>query len=566
MITPEPSGVPYSTPKLHQSGVRGGGSIRRWPILIGALALAAVLRAAPVSPGLTQKIDRLFAAWDRPDVPGVIVAVARDGETIHARGYGMANLEHGIALTPETVSESGSVAKQFTAAAVVLLAQRGRLSLDDSIRRHLPELPAALADAITVRMLLNHTSGLRDIHGLFDLMGRPSYTSAHDNDAVLRVMSRQRRLNFAPGTEYLYCNAGYILAALIVQRASGRAFGAFCTAELFQPRGMTHTRWRDDFTAPVPGRATGYARRSGGGYRIDTPYSNLVGNGGLLTTVGDLLRWTASFDGATGEWGEVVRVLQTPSRLKDGRVLDYGLGLGITDYAGLREISHGGATSGYKTFLARFPEQRLALALLGNAGEFNPAAVSRALIRTVLELPPAVAPPRIAVAGQTLESLAGLYHSARTDERLKLTVRNGKLLGGGTELIPTGPGRFTAAGGRTKFAFSATPARRLTITTHNGAVDFVPVAAAKPSAAQLAAYAGEYYSEELEVTHTVTVSDGRLAVAHWPGRALRAEPTFADGFQLGRGWHATFTRDAAGGIDGCELSNGRCRRVKFGRR
>jgi CubicO group peptidase (beta-lactamase class C family) len=218
------------------------------------LILAPILFAAPASPELTAKIDALFAKWDRRDSPGVIVAIARDGETIHARGYGMANLEHGIALTPETISESGSVAKQFTAAAVVLLAGRGKLSLDDSIRKHLPEMSAAVCDAITVRMLLNHTSGLRDIHGLFDLMGRPSYSSFHDNAEVLRVMSRQRQLNFAPGTEYLYCNASYLLAAVIVARVSGQSFGAFCDEHVFRPRGMTHSRWREDFRAVVPGR------------------------------------------------------------------------------------------------------------------------------------------------------------------------------------------------------------------------------------------------------------------------------------------------------------------------
>jgi hypothetical protein len=188
------------------------------------------------------------------------------------------------------------------------------------------------------------------------------------------------------------------------------------------------------------------------------------------------------------------------------------------------------------------------------------------LARVVLDLPPGPVPKRIPVARDALESLAGLYHSAQTDDLLKLTVRNGKLLGGGTELIPTGPGRFSNASGRTTFVFSAAPGRRLTIGTLNGVVDYMPVVPAKPSVAQLAAYAGTYYSEELEVTHTVTVNDGRLEMRHWPGSGLRAEPTFADGFQLGRGWHATFTRDAAGHIDGCELTNGRCRRVKFGRR
>jgi CubicO group peptidase (beta-lactamase class C family) len=214
-----------------------GRGIRSAALGIAALVVAFVqpISAKPASPELATKIDRLFAEWDHPDTPGVIVAISLDGETIFSRGYGMANLEHGIPMTPETVTESGSVAKQFTASAVVLLAQRGKLSLDDPIRKYLPELPPELADGIKIRMLLNHTSGLRNIHGLFDLLGRPSYSAMHDDAEVLRVMSRQRQLNFVPGAEYLYCNSGYVLASIIVQRASGQSFEAYCEENIFRP-------------------------------------------------------------------------------------------------------------------------------------------------------------------------------------------------------------------------------------------------------------------------------------------------------------------------------------------
>lgn len=537
-------------------------------LYVGAFTAAVLVQSLVVAaptPDLTARIDALFSKWDRPDSPGAIVAVARAGETLHARAYGMADLEHGIALTPGTVSESGSVAKQFTAAAVVLLAQRGRLSLDDSIRRHLPELPAELAEGITVRMLLNHTSGLRDIHGLFDLLGRPSYSSFHDNAEVLRVMSRQRRLNFEPGTEYLYCNAAYILATVLVQRASGQEFGAFCQEHLFTPRGMTDTRWRQDFSAVIRGRATGYAPAAAGGFRIDTPYSNLVGNGGLLTTVGDLLRWNASLDHATGEWAEVVRLLQTPSRLKDGRILDYGLGLAIGEQAGTLEISHSGATSGYRTFLTRFPQHHVSIALLANRSDFNPGAVAQSLARLVLDLP-SPKPAHHAVTANDLASHGGLYHCARTDEFVTLRARDGNLQVDNTTLRPTGPGTFVSPGGRATYAFAAGMPRRLTVTTTNATLDFDPVTPARPSPDDLAAYAGKYHSEELDVTHTVAVRDGKLTVSHWPGATTTATPTMRDGFRINRAWHGTFTRDARGAVDGYELTNGRCRRVRFDRR
>ncbi len=523
--------------------------------------------AAPASPELTAKIDSLFAKWAKPDSPGVIVAIAQGGETIHARGYGMANLEHGVPLTPDTISESGSVAKQFTAAAVVLLSLRGRLSLDESIRKHLPEMAASICDSITVRMLLNHTSGLRDIHGLNDLLGRPSYSSQHDNAGVLRVMSRQRRLNFEPGTEYLYCNASYVLAAIIVERVGGKSFNAFCEEELFRPRGMTHTRWRDDFVAVVPGRASGYAPRRGGGYRIDLPYSNIVGSGGLLTTVGDLLKWNASLEGATGEWAELARLLQTPSRLKNGRAINYGLGLTIDEATpGRREISHGGSTSGYRTFLTRLPEHRLAVALLGNAADFDGAAASRAVLQAVLGSPRTERPKGIKLGAAELAAAAGMYHSAQADSLVTLTVRDGRLHQGATALIPTGPGTFANANGRAELVFGGGSQRSFVLTTTNEVVTYSAVATATPTAAQLVAYAGTYYSEELEVVCKVTVRDGKLSLGRWPEPERTGEPTFADGFRFAGGWHATFTRDASGRVTGCELTNGRCRRVRFERR
>jgi CubicO group peptidase (beta-lactamase class C family) len=537
--------------------------------LVLTCLLPSVLAAA--SPAdLAPRLDALFARWDQPGSPGVIVGVARAGQTLHARGYGQANLEHGIPLTAESISESGSVAKQFTAAAVALLAVREKLSLDDPVRRHLPELSEQLAGAITVRMLLNHTSGLRDIHGLFDLLGRPSYTSHHDNAEVLRVMSRQRSLNFPPGTEYLYCNASYILAAVIVERVSGESFNAFCTRELFAPHGLRQTRWRDDYAAIVPGRASGYEPVRGGGFRLDTPHSNLVGNGGLLTTVGDLLRWNASLDGATGEWAKVVRLLQTRAQLTDGRTLDYALGLMFDDTPDQPQISHGGATSGYRTFLTRYPAQGLSIAVLANVADFDATAAARQIARVVLELPPPPAPPaRDQGRAGDAAAWAGLYHCGQTDELLRLTSRAGRLTAGNTTLVATGPQTFATASGRTSYAFSQTPGepgRRLRIDTINGTTNYVAVAEVAPAPDALAAYAGLYYSEELDVTRRVEVQKGKLAFHFWPAAPVAATPTFADGFQAPGGWHATFVRDSGGRIAGVVLSNGRCRRVKFVRR
>lgn len=534
-------------------------------VVVMGLLCAVAGRAADEAQ--LRKIDALFGRWDLKDSPGVIVAIMEEGKIVHARGYGMANLEHSVPLTPDTISESGSVAKQFTAAAVAILHVRGKLSLDDSVRKHIPEL-SAVYQPVTVRMLLNHTGGVRDIHGLNDLLGRPSYSSPQNNTLAVRILARQQRLNFEPGTEYLYSNGGYVLASEVVARVSGKSFGAFCDEEVFAARGLKRTRWRNDFTAVIPGRATGYAKGQADKYRIDLPYSNLIGNGGVLTTVGDLLAWTETLaKPPNDEWRKVVTLLETPSKLKDGRIIRYGLGLQVGDYAGLPEIGHGGATSGYRTYLTRFPTKNLAIAVLGNAADFDGAGATYGITRILLGVnAPQVKEVKI---GGPVDGFTGMYHSTSADQIMRLTAQGGTLMGGGSALVRTGASTFASRSGSTQLAFSevdaAGRARRLTVTTENGITTFAAKDAAKPSAADLAAYTGTYRNAELGVPVVFAVDNGKLTSEMWPGPAGAGQPTLADGFIYRSGWHITFVRDAAGNVTGAEATNGRVRRVLFER-
>lgn len=535
--------------------------------------LAPWLAAAELPPETVAAIDRLFARWDKPDTPGAIVAIARGGETVFARGFGMANLEHGIPLTADTLSETGSVAKQFTASAVTLLAVRSQLSLDDSLKKHLPEVPDFGRD-ITLRMLLDHTSGIRDMHGLFDLLGRPTYTTPHENAEVLELVCRQRDLNFPPGTEYVYSNTGYLLISFVIERVSGRPFAEFCRDEVFIPRGMMRTAWRTQFNKIVPGRASAYTMEAPGVFRTDLPYSNIHGNGGLLTTVGDLLRWNESFERAEGEWAEVVRLMQTPSKLKSGDPIENGLGLRIARHRGLEEISHSGATAGYSTYLTRFPSERLSIAVLGNLSGLDGGAYAYRIADTLLG--PALAPPeprptRIALSADQLATHAGLFHNAGHDLLVRTAMNDGKLTMNGVEVAPIAPHTFLSLATGARLVFS--PVRdgqpqRLTFTSNRIARSYAAVPSAKPTAAQLTEYAGDYHCPELDVAIPVTVRDGALSMRIRPAPAMSAEPTFADGFWLGRAWHVTFARDAEGRVNGFEATsaNGRCRRVKFVRR
>jgi len=278
----------------------------------------------------------------------------------------MADLEHDVPNTPETIFEAGSVSKQFTAAAVLLLAQEGKLSLDDPARKYIPELPDYGAP-LTIRHMLQHTSGLRDWGEVASIAGWPRTTRVHTHAHVLDIVKRQKALNFPSGTQWSYSNTGYNLAAVIVSRVSGKSFAEFSQDRIFKPLGMSHTSWRDDFTRIVKGRAIAY-EQSGSEFRMDMPFENVHGNGGLLTTVGDLLKWNENFVAPKVGDAAFLKIEQEPGRFNDGKAHDYALGLYVRPYKGVPEVSHSGSTAGYRAHLTRYPQQHLSVAVLCNVG------------------------------------------------------------------------------------------------------------------------------------------------------------------------------------------------------
>jgi CubicO group peptidase (beta-lactamase class C family) len=343
-------------------------------VLAGAVSVgvAAVSRQAPPWQG---RVDQVFSAWDRRDSPGCAVAVYKDGKIAYERGYGMADLEHDVAISPETVFYAGSVSKQFTAFAAALAISQQRLSLDDPIRKYLPELPE-YASPITVRHLVHHTSGLRDFYTLLSIAGRRQ-DSLFDNPAVLRLAARQKNLNFPPGDDYLYSNTGYALLAIVVGRSANMSFGTFADANMFKPLGMTVTHFGDDSARLVRNRAYGYSRSAEGQLRLHTPAGERVGAGGLLTNVRDLLQWDENFyHGRVGGLGLVEQV-QTPGALNNGKPLTYAWGLQLGSYRGQRIVEHGGSLGGYRAHLLRFPDQHLTVACLCNLASIAPGGLAR---------------------------------------------------------------------------------------------------------------------------------------------------------------------------------------------
>ncbi|MDH5235510.1 MAG: beta-lactamase family protein, partial [Gemmatimonadota bacterium] len=334
--------------------------------IVALLALCSASAATPLGaqrPDVGALADRVFKAYT-PSAPGCVVGVAQEGKMLLERAYGAADLETGTPLTAGSILEAGSVSKQFTASAIILLALEGKLRLDDDIRRYFPELPV-YERPVTVRMLLDHTSGLRDWGSLMGIAGWPRGSRVYTHPHVLEIIARQRALNYPPGDRYSYTNSGYNLLAMLVERVSGQPFPAFTKARLFDPLGMTHTSWRDDFSRVVPGRAQAY-QPSQSGFKLDMPFEDIFGNGGLLTTVGDLLKWNDALTKRT-LGAALVDSLQRQGVLTSGERITYAAGLVVDTYRGTPRIGHSGSTAGYRAYLARYPAQRdLSVAVLCN--------------------------------------------------------------------------------------------------------------------------------------------------------------------------------------------------------
>jgi len=548
--------------------------------LLGFLVAAGTTAAgqqqtpAPATPELSTqaKVDRVFERWNRSDTPGCAVGVEVDGKPVLIRAYGMANLEYGLKIRPDTIFESGSVAKQFTAAAIALLVQDGKLSLDDPVRKYVPELPD-FGTPILIRHFLNHTSGLRSQWPLMGLSGRPTGRAVHTVDEILELVGRMKELNFKPGDEFLYNNTGYTLLGVVVARASGKSLDAFCQERLFKPLGMIHTQWRDDFTEIVPDRATAYGRKSDGTFYTLMSFTDVIGNGGLLTTVGDLLIWNENLDNPRVGGRALIEQLETRGRLNDGFENEYAQGLVVTTYKGLREVSHGGSTAGYQTFLARFPEARLSIAVLSNVTASGPARLAHEVADIYLagKLKEPAKPVAAVVPAETLKRYVGVYREPLTDAAMRVELdKDGKTLQiSGQAVVPLSGTTFSTADGSRQAAFEPGPAGSpLRMRDSDGRSkprlwEAVPPFAPKP--ADLEAYAGTYHSEEIDTTYTIYIDGGKLKVRFRPAQRFELTPVYADAFE-GDGDVLRFTRDGSGRVDGFLVYAVRVRHLRFVRR
>jgi CubicO group peptidase (beta-lactamase class C family) len=491
----------------------------------------------------------------------------------------MADLDHDITINPETVFHVASISKQFTAAAILLLAQEGKLSLDDDVRKYIPELPDFGA-LITIRHLIHHTSGLRDQWSLLGLAGWRYSLDLITDDDVLDVMSRQKELNFLPGEKHVYCNTGYTLLAQIVKRVSGQSFREFTTSRIFKPLDMKSTHFRDDHAEIVKHIAYGYVNGEGGnGYRLSVTNFDTVGATSLLTTVEDLAQWDENFYNPRVGGAALVQQQLERGKLNSGKELDYAAGLVHGKYRGLRTIDHGGADAGYRADLLRFPEQHFSVACLCNKGEIQPGMLTQKVADIYLaedfKEPPAVhAEPSakaVAVPEERLAQYAGLYWKKDDEEARRIVFKDGKLFVALSsderrELTALSDNRFQPGDSPVVYTFeqAAAGAQRLSIQPPGEEKPdvFDRAAEFQPTASQLAGYAGDYVSAEIEPVYRILVEDGGLVLKRLKSKPQKLEPTVQDYFEAQTG-NIHFQRDSAGKVTGFVLDTGRIKNFRF---
>jgi CubicO group peptidase (beta-lactamase class C family) len=534
---------------------------------------------------LKKRVDSLFARWDKPNSPGCALGVIKDGEFIYRRGYGMANLENDIPINASSVFDVGSVSKQFTAACIVLLSQQGKLSLGDDVRKYIPELPD-YGKTITIRHLLMHTSGLRDYSELMDLAGYQLEEVTTTRDA-LGILVRQKALNFEPGEEWLYSNSGFFLAAVIVERVSGQSMQRFAQENIFGPLGMTATMYLDNHTALVPHRATGYGPREGGGFQINMSNWEQTGDGSIQTSVEDLLRWDGNFYTPKVGGQDLIDQLLTRGLLNSGGKLHYALGLDVGTYRGLDIVEHGGGWAGYRAELIRFPKQRFSVVLLCNLATIKPFPLAENVADLYLTFPmKQQQSPESGAYGVKakatftdveLSRYLGSYRNPRNEITRQIILRNGKLFyvggkGNDTELEPVSRDEFQMVGTPIPVHVKFTSALSGKISGMQTAVEndqpivfesFTPTVLRRE---QLAAYAGTYSSEELDVNCSIALQDSQLVVRRKRVDQKPMVPTIVDVFRSDDIGVFRFLHDNGKAVTGFTLSTERVRNVMFKKR
>ena len=544
-------------------------------ILVSALSAAF---AQTLPPAITNKIDSIFQKWDRTSTPGCAVGIVRNDSLIFAKGYGMANLEYGVPISPLTIFHMASVSKQFTAYSIVLLARQGKLNLDDDIRKYLTWWPD-VKEKITIRNLLNHTSGVRDQWQLLAMSGT-RLDDVITQEHIVRLLSKQQALNFKPGEQYMYSNSGFTMLAEIVHAVSGQTLRQFTDSAIFRPLGMTHTHFHDDYTEIVPNRSYSYDVDDKGHFsNAVLSYSN-DGATSLFTNIEDMSKWIMNFwEHKAGDQQDIDQLTKC-AVLNSGRKLTYALGIAVDTFHNQLEYQHSGGDAGYRTYITAFPALKMGFIVFSNLGDVNPGRPAEQVASIFIPengkkdpTPSPIKDTSLAILSDTaqLSPYTGFYTSD-DGARFQFKVNDRKLY-----WITPGDRYLLMPAGKDTMKLMEDPTVWF---TYSSGKDSKPVweeywpdnhrhlykyDTASRGDVVLRTYTGTYYCPELDYNYRITLKDHKLMIgsakySETPVTLMGDDNLINDFWWMSR---LKMVRDTHGKITGFEVNSGRIRHVWF---
>ena len=535
---------------------------------------------AQISKKQINQIDSLFIDWNKPNHPGGSIGVMKNDKIVFSRSYGLASLEYLAPNSTETIFNIASVSKQFTAMGIVLLHIQGKLSIDDDIRKYLPELPD-FGEKITIRQMLHHTSGLRSLHAMLGLAGWRADDS-RTNEDLYRFMNMQRDLNFKPGSEFMYCNTGYMLMVKIIEKVTAEKFPTWIKKNIFEPLGMNHTYVEDKYNRVVTNNATSYNKSIDGNYLRAVEYWGYVGSGNIHSTTNDLLKWLSNFYAPQTNWEEAFKLMKTLDKLNDGSDNNYAFGLFIDKHLGNDLIQHSGAIGGFRTYAGTYPDKKLSIVVLTNfsaSSSGSKANQIHEILLTKLDADNSETVKKndslkqIYLSNDELKKYESSYLNDKDSYARKIYLRNDTLRyfrssTSESPIVPIGNDEFqmltTDADLKIKFTING-KLKSMIVTVNNGEPSiFQGFESRTLTTKDLLSYTGEFYSQELETTYNMYLENDTLFCHHARHGEFKMKVLKND--VLESEWPMTITkykRNKKGEVTGIYVSNGRVRNLWF---
>jgi CubicO group peptidase (beta-lactamase class C family) len=546
-------------------------------LIVSILTLNA---SAQLSETRQLQIDSLFIAWNKPNHPGGSIGVMQNDKIIFSKSYGLASLEYLIPNSTGTIFNTGSVSKQFTAMGIVLLHLQGKLSVDDDIRKYLPELHD-FGEKITISHMLHHTSGLRSLHAMLELAGWRGDDS-RTNEDLNRFMTMQRDLNFKPGSEYLYCNTGYMLMVNIIEKVTGEKFPIWIKENVFRPLGMNNTYLEDKYDNVVSNNATSYYKSQKGDFDRAVEFWGYIGSGNMHSTTNDLLKWLRNFYEPKTIWEKPFELLKTLDKFNDGSDNNYAYGVFVDNYLKHNRIQHGGSIGGFNAWIGTYPNEKLSIAILTNFSSSSVSSKANQIAKLLLpklekvnnEIEKENNPIKMTVlSNKQLKKYESNYWNDKENYARKIYLKNDTLrysrsLTNESPIVPIGNNQFqmlnVAVDLKVKFINNGIE-KSMNVTEDNGKPsNFQSFEPTKLTKEELLLYTGEFYSYELETTYVIYLKNDTLSLHH--ARHGDSKMKIIKKDVLEGEWpllSAKFKRDKVGKITGILVSNGRVRNLWF---